>query len=116
MAGLAAALVGGADPPAKIDPAKLVGRWELTGGPKGSVIRAEFTTGAAVVVSVAAGGKVEKVEGTYAVAGDRLTITRKQPGGEKAEAVTITELSDTTLVSRDADGKVETFRRVKGKD
>jgi uncharacterized protein (TIGR03066 family) len=53
------------------------------------------------------------VEGTYAVDGDKLTITRKAAaaGKDETEAMTITRLTASELVTKDDKGKTDEFKK-----
>lgn len=99
---------------AVVDAAKLVGKWELAVGmPAGAKVMVEFTKDAKVVLSVAAGGKSEKVEGGYKLDGTKLTITVKRAGQERAEGLRVLKLTDTELVTEDEKGNKDNLRRTK---
>jgi uncharacterized protein (TIGR03066 family) len=94
----------------KIDPAKLVGKWELTkseseNAPKGALI--EFTKDNKLMITIDANGKKFELSGTYKVDGDKLTVTIKSPDGGKDESDTdtIKSLSDEKLVLIDKEKK-----------
>jgi uncharacterized protein (TIGR03066 family) len=94
----------------KIDPAKLVGKWELTksdseNAPKGAIV--EFAKDNKLTITIDAGGKEFKVSGTYKVDGDKLTVTIKPPDGgkEDSETDTIKSLTDDKVVLIDKDKK-----------
>ena len=93
----------------KVDPAKLVGKWELTrstdkDAPKGAVV--EFTKDNKVLVSFTAGGKEEKAEGTYRVNGDKLSVKLNDPESkDKEDTDTIQTLTDDKFVLVDKNGK-----------
>lgn len=99
----------------KIDAKKLVGKWEPPDTPKGVSLVLEFTKDGKLVVSADVGGKTEKMEANYKLAGNKLTINGKLPGGEKTETVTVLKLTDAELVTKDEKGKEETLKRIKAK-
>ena len=93
----------------KVDPAKLVGKWEVTKSEvpnlKGSAV--EFTKdGKLTVMAVIEGMKVEFV-GTYSVDGDQLKVTLKPKDGgkENTDTDTIKSLADDKIVLVDKDKK-----------
>jgi uncharacterized protein (TIGR03066 family) len=99
----------------KIDPAKLVGKWELTRStdpeaPKGAVV--EFTKDNKVVVSITVAGKEEKSDGTYRVNGDKLTVKLSDPAA-KENTDTIQTLTDDKLLLVDPSKKDFEFTRKK---
>jgi uncharacterized protein (TIGR03066 family) len=59
-------------------------------------------------------GKTEKIQGTYKLDGNKLSLKLKRGDDDKSVEVTITKLTDEVLEG-EADGKKETFRRVKDK-
>src|SRR4051812_19110738 len=90
LAAVAVALVviGSAAAADKVDAAKLVGTWELTksadpDGPKSATV--EFTKDNKVTIAFDANGKELKLEGTYKVDGDKLTVKLSFPGGKDNE-------------------------------
>jgi uncharacterized protein (TIGR03066 family) len=101
----------------KIDPAKLVGKWELTKStdpkaPKGATV--EFTKDNKVnVVAEIEGMKVE-FTGTYKVDGDKLTVKLSFGGGKDNEDTdTIQSLTDERLLLVDKDKKENEFTKKK---
>lgn len=97
------------DEPAKIDKAKLVGKWELTKStdkeaPLGAI--AVMEKDGKVTIIFDANGKEIKIPGKYEVKGDKLTITISPPGAaEESNTDTIKSLTDEKLVLVDKDGK-----------
>jgi len=94
---------------------KLVGRWEVTKAdegtvPKGAVI--EFTADGKVKYTGKKGDMVEMRDGTYKLAGTKLTVTVKEEEKEKSQTVTITKLTDTELAV-DEDGKKAELSKTK---
>ena len=98
----------------KIDGKKLIGKWEPTdkkGGP--GVI--EFTKDGKLIVSGDLGGKELKIEGTYKLDGNKLTLAMKFMDNDIKETVTLTKLTDEEMEGEDSKGKKETFKRIKAK-
>src|SRR4051812_33555908 len=83
---------------------KIVGLWEVTKGDKGTSpgMTMDFRAdGKATIVFPKEEG-VAPIEGTYTVAGDKLTLTRKKGGEEAKQTLTITKLTATHLFLEDA--------------
>lgn len=101
----------------KIDPAKLVGKWELTRSTdptalKGALV--EFTKDNKVHVSFTVAGKEEKFDGTYRVSGDKLTVKMNDPESkDKEDTDTIQSLTDEKFLLVDKDGKENEFTKKK---
>jgi uncharacterized protein (TIGR03066 family) len=94
----------------KVDPAKLVGKWELTksesgNAPKGAIV--EFMKDNKLTITVDFNGKSLTLNGTYKVDGDKLTVTIKPPDGgkEDSDTDTIKSLTDDKIVLIDKDKK-----------
>jgi uncharacterized protein (TIGR03066 family) len=82
--------------PTKIDPAKLIGLWELEEEP---AIQAEFTSdGAHHVFTTTKGEKKIGAKGTYKLAADQLTVTADLEGKSVTEVYQIKQLTDNVLV------------------
>jgi len=92
---------------------KILGTWEAAGGnlPKGAT--AEFTKGGKVTITAKIGDKVASVDGTYEVDGDKLKTIHKENGKDVAETMKIITLTDTELVTKDEQGKVQKFKKKK---
>ena len=56
-------------------------------------------------------GKESTAEGSYAVEGNKLTVTLKQGEKEVKHAITIKKLTDTEFVSENEKGKTAQFKR-----
>ena len=101
----------------KIDPAKLVGKWELTRStdseaPKGAIV--EFTKDNKVLVTINVNGKDDKTDGTYRISGDKLTVKLNDPElKEKEDTDTIQTLTDDKLLLVDKNNKDFEFTRKK---
>lgn len=110
-------VVGTSNAADKVDPAKLVGTWELAksdeeNAPKGATI--EFTKDNKIIIAFDANGKEIKLEGTYKVDGDKLTVKLSLPGGKDNEDTdTIKTLTDDKLVLVDKSNKTNEFARKK---
>ena len=94
----------------------LIGAWEVTKAdegalPVGSVI--EFAKDGKVKVTAKRGDKESTAEGTYTVAGDKLTVTLKHDDKEDKHAITIKKLTETEYVTENEKGKTATFKRKK---
>jgi uncharacterized protein (TIGR03066 family) len=90
---------------------KIVGIWEITKSaeaPAGSTV--EFTKDGKLKFTINLNNKQASAEGTYTVDGD--SINAIGPKGEK-ETIKIKKLTDTELITEDAKGKVDEFKRVK---
>jgi uncharacterized protein (TIGR03066 family) len=100
----------------KIDPAKLVGKWELIKGvegglPVGSVV--EFAKDGKLTVTVADEAK-SQFSGTYKVDGDKFTYKVKVGDAEHEGTDTIKSLSDDKAVFVDGkSGKEEEWTKKK---
>ena len=92
----------------KIDPKKLIGKWE----PKEGRVVIEFADKGKLTLSVDADGKSQKFDGTYKLDGNRLEIVIMIEKEQK-ETLTIKKLTDDELVTTDSKGKEETLKRKK---
>jgi uncharacterized protein (TIGR03066 family) len=104
----------------KQDAAKLiVGTWEVTKADKdaGSSIgdTAELTKDGKCILRHTDGkGKVETIEGTYQVEGDRVTCLPKGGDSSEMKTATIKKLTDTELVLEGPKGQTMELKRKKG--
>ncbi|MBA4065207.1 MAG: hypothetical protein C0501_16135 [Isosphaera sp.] len=110
---LAGAAAGQDKKDGPFDPKKLVGRWE-SADPKRAVA-VEFLEKDKFTLTVAVGGKTEKVDGTWKLTGDKLELAAKVGDADRKETVTLSKLTDDDLVGTGSDGKEEAYRRVKPK-
>jgi uncharacterized protein (TIGR03066 family) len=114
---VAVVFIGPAAAADKVDAAKLVGKWELTkssdeNAPKGAMV--EFTKDNKVTITFNANGKEVKLEGTYKVDGDKLTVKLSFPGGKDNEDTdTVKSLTDEKLVLIDKEKKENEFTKKK---
>jgi len=115
---LAAVAVVGLVGPARADEkdyAKLiVGTWEVTKAdentvPKGAVI--EFSKDGKVKYTGKKGDTIETREGTYKLAGSKLTVTVKEEEKDKSQTVTISKLTETELAVDDDGKKAELTKK-----
>ncbi len=99
---------------ADVNKEKLVGLWEVVKAdqgalPVGSVV--DFGKDGRAKVTAVREGKESTAEGSYAVEGDKLTVTLKQGEKEVKHAITIKKLTDTEFVSENEKGKTAQFKR-----
>lgn len=108
-----AGFAGAADE--KIDAKKLVGKWEPEKAEKGASLVLEIQDKGKMVLSVTVGDKIEKIEGTYKVDGNKMEVELSFGGKSEKETLTILKLTDAELVTKDSKGKEDTLKRVKAK-
>jgi len=92
----------------KLDPKKLIGKWE----PKEGKVVIEFTDKGKLTISVDGDAKGQKFEGTYKLDGNRLEIDIVIDKPQK-ETLTVKKLTDEELVTTDSKGKDESLKRKK---
>ena len=96
-------------PGEKIDGKKLVGKWTPK-DEKGPKFTIEFTKDGKVNMNIFD----MKVDGTYKLEGNKITLTLKTEGKEETMTRTISKLTDEEIVSKDdKGGKEDTLVRVK---
>ena len=93
----------------KIDGKLLIGKWTPEDKEKGLVI--EFAKGGKLSVTA---GEAFKLEGTYKLDGNKLTMKVKFGEDEKTKVRTVYSLTKDKLVSADEGGKKDTLVRVEG--
>lgn len=96
----------------KLDPKKLLGKWEPVDS-KLTSLTLEFQDKGKWILTVEIMGKTEKAEGTYKLEGNKLEVTMVFAGQEQKEVLTVKRLTDTEFVTTDSKGKDEAFRRKK---
>ncbi len=119
MVGLAAAVLmtavggtaGARDEKAKVDAKLILGKWTPDEEAKKDKIVIDFAKDGKMVIAIAFGGKELKIDGTYKVDGDKLTVKMSFMGEEKSEVMTVNSLTATKLVTTDDKGKKETMIR-----
>ena len=93
----------------KIDPAKFVGKWEVTKSevPNLTGSTVEFTKDGKLTVMATIEGKKEEFIGTYTVDGDKLKVTLKPKDGgkENTDTDTIKSVTDDKIVLVDKEKK-----------
>jgi uncharacterized protein (TIGR03066 family) len=99
----------------KIDAKLLVGKWTPDDEKKRDKMTIEFTKDGKLALGIKFGEKELKIDGTYKVSGDKLTIKLEFMGEEKSETMTINSLTKKQLVTTDEKGKKDTLLRVEGK-
>ena len=111
-------LLGGARAAEKADATKdkLVGSWEVVKAdegalPIGSVV--EFGKDGKAKVTAKRGDKESTIEGSYALDGEKLSVTLKHDDKESKHALTIKKLTATEFVSENEKGKTAEFKRKK---
>ncbi len=96
----------------KIDAAKLIGKWKPK-DPKKEDFTVDFKKDGKVTFA-ASGGKDFKIEGTYKLDGNKLTMKMSFGGKDEMMTRTISKLTDTELTSKDdKKGEEDTLVRVK---
>jgi uncharacterized protein (TIGR03066 family) len=94
---------------------KIVGMWEVTKSgsqvPVGSTI--EFTKDGKLIASLKIEGMDLKLDGTYKVEKDKLTVKIKVMDQNIEETSTIKKLTDDALEIEDKDKKVDVFKKKK---
>jgi uncharacterized protein (TIGR03066 family) len=100
----------------KIDAKKLIGKWEAA-KPKADAPKmvVEFAEGGKVTLTVTVGDKSEKIDGTYKVDGNKVSVAMAFGGKEEKETFTVSKLTDDEMVSTDSKGKEDTLKKVKAK-
>ena len=99
----------------KIDPTKLVGKWERKDDTLKFGFVVEYTKDNKLIFVVTQDGKETKTEGRYKVEGTKLTHTLKQDDPDSVQTRTIKKLTDTDLVTSDEKGMERMFVRIKDK-
>jgi uncharacterized protein (TIGR03066 family) len=106
---------------AKIDAKKLIGKWEPAHekdakdkkdkAPPGPAMIIEFAANNKMSMTVTDAGKDFKVEGTYKLEADKLSVQMKVRDKEVTETLTVKKLTDDELVTEDSKNKTETLKR-----
>ena len=94
---------------------KIIGTWELTktGGdlPVGTII--EFTKDLKLNATIKMENGEEKIEGTYAIEKDKITVKVKIKDKIEEETATIKKLTDDALEIEDKEKHVDVFKKKK---
>ena len=109
-------LAGAAPSPDEDNSAKIVGKWEVTKSgsdiPNGSTI--DFTKDGKINVLIKEKDKDDvKIDGTYKVEKEKLTVKLKVADQTLEETVSIQKLTDEALELKDKDGKVDVLKKLK---
>ncbi len=95
----------------------VIGKWKLVKSaeplPVGFEATIEFAKDGKLKLSYKDGGKSETIEGTWKVVEKKLNMTLKVVDKEQKEEVEILKLDDKALHTKDKDGKMDEFERVK---
>ena len=105
----------GQDTKTKLDAKLLVGKWTPDDEAKRDKMIIEFAKDGKLVIAINFGGKEAKIDGTYKLDGDKLSVKMSFLGEEKNEVMTVNTLTAKTLVTTDEKGKKDTLIRVAAK-
>lgn len=98
----------------KIDGKLFVGKWQAEKPPEGvDKIVVEFTKDEKVHLSIEGQGETRKIEGTYKLKGDKLSIEIDANGDKQTQERTIAKLTETELVTKGDDGEERKYKKVK---
>jgi uncharacterized protein (TIGR03066 family) len=99
----------------KIDTAKLVSKWEEKNTQDGEMVVMELTKDNKVHFTISGGKKDMTVDGTYKVAGSKITLTIAYAGENHVMELTVDKLTDEDLSLADDKKSAKTFKKLKGK-
>lgn len=99
----------------KIDGKLLIGKWQPEKLPDGvDKIVVEYSKDNKVTVNLEAQGQMQKIEGTYKLDGDMLTIKLDINGTEQEQKRKIAKLTDSEMTTTDKDkGEDRKYKKVK---
>ena len=101
----------------KIEAKKLVGKWVTENKELGAKMTVQFTKENKLTITMTPKGQKDMVmKGTYKLDGNKLHITIAAGDKEHKETLTVLELDDDELVTKDPKGMKDTFARVEEKD
>jgi uncharacterized protein (TIGR03066 family) len=108
---------GGESGGTKTNADKIIGTWEVTKDeekgedvPPGNTI--EFIKDGNLKIVMKLGEKEMKMDGTYKVEDDKLSVTLKGPDKKaRTETATIDQLTDTVMVTKDKNGKKTEYKK-----
>ncbi|AMV23937.1 Lipocalin-like protein [Gemmata sp. SH-PL17] len=104
---------GGLSADDKIDSKKLVGKWSTENKELGAKVVIDFAKDGKLTVTVTGKGEKEvQIKGTYKLTGDKLVMTMVGGDKEHKETLTVVELDDDELVTKDSKGHKDTYERV----
>jgi uncharacterized protein (TIGR03066 family) len=75
--------------------------------------RIQFAPDGKLTLTFLIDGKPRELTGTYAVAGNQLTLKLSHDGRERVETRTIKKLTETVLVTEDRNSKIEELERAR---
>lgn len=98
--------------------AKIVGTWEIVkaGGDVGPGSTLDFAKDGKCVMTVKSGEEMQKLEGTYTIKKDKLTITLKVGDMQFDQTLTIKKLMDDDMELVDEKDMVDVLKRKKEKE
>jgi len=106
----------GQDTKDKLDAKLLVGKWTPDDEAKRDKMTIEFLKDGKLAIGFKFGEAKEfKIDGTYKLDGDKLTVKMSFMGEEKSEVMTVNKLTAKTLVTTDEKGKKDTLSRIAAK-
>jgi len=96
-------------------PKLIVGKWEITkaGGSAPAGTTLDFSKDKKVTMELSVGDEKLKVEGTYTIEKDKLTLKFKFGDAEMEEELQITKLTDTDMELKDKDDGVDILKKKK---
>ncbi len=98
----------------KIDGKLIVGKWQAEKTPEGvDKIVVEFTKDEKVHLAIDAQGSTNKIEGTYKLKGDKLSIEIEANGEKQNQERTLIKLTETELITKGDDGMERKYKKVK---
>ncbi|AWM36670.1 Lipocalin-like protein [Gemmata obscuriglobus] len=101
----------------KIDAKKLVGKWTTENKELGAKLIVNFAKDGKLAITVKAKGEKDvQIKGTYKLTGNQLTMTMEGDGKEHKETLTVLELDEDDLVTKDPKGNKDTYKRVEEDD
>jgi uncharacterized protein (TIGR03066 family) len=96
----------------KIDPTKLVGKWEDKNPPKEGRVTMEFTKNGNITIIGVYKGVDLRADGTYKVEGNKITMNLDS-GTKHEEVITIDKLTDDEFTHTDSEKRTKVFAKVK---
>lgn len=98
----------------KIDGKLFVGKWQAEKLPEGvDKIVVEFTKDEKVHLAIEGQGGNHKIDGTYKLKGNKLSIEIEANGEKQTQERTIAKLTETELVTKGDDGEERKYKKVK---
>lgn len=85
----------------KIDGKLLIGKWEPEKAPPGLKLVLEFLKEDKLKIEAEVQGKQEKMEGTYKLEGDKLTINLNREGKEITQKLVVVKLTDKEAIMKE---------------